>query len=396
MEVLQDILRSISSLQSGAHMERPVALLIGTHLDKTNHETVSALEKSVQEAFKNFINKDILFPVQERKYIATLDNMNENQGDIEELRRVIFDIIRTRFEQKDIPTAWLLLHLYLRIKYEERPGWCTVEDCVKAATVFGMKEDELLGEHGILQYIHKYYGTLLYYPKVAGLCNRVICDPNIILHTFTQTFLFSYGCIEGHEQTAKSIRATGEIRHDIMETICAKGSHKPIPTSEIVALLKCRYILYENICTEEGTRSYFMPCLLQRETPKKETGDLTTLSSLDPAPLQLIPRSTGYVPLGLFPALVVEMSDTWDLKGERFRNRVQFKVRQEGKPTGMVEFCRCSSHLELRFLHTTCSEEADFSILNSCRQQLWEALCKISSEYPHMKNVIWQWSVCAK
>ena len=61
MEVLQDILRSISSLQSGAHMERPVALLIGTHLDKTTHETVSALEKSIHISSHCGISQRCLF-----------------------------------------------------------------------------------------------------------------------------------------------------------------------------------------------------------------------------------------------------------------------------------------------------------------------------------------------
>ena len=392
-EVLQRILCSISSLQSGAHKEKPVALLVGSYLDETNKEAVLSLNKSVQEALKGFIKKDILFPanVQEGKYIATLDNMSEDQGDIEELRKVILTIIETRFQPEHIPTAWLMLHLLLRAKYEREPGWCTVEECGEVGMACGIESKELLKEDGILHYIHKHYGTLLYYPKVPGLCDKVICDPNIILHLFTQTFLFSFACNPGHIETAKSIRATGEIPHDLMETICATQSADPIPTSEIVALLKDRYILYESVHSAAGTRSYFMPCLLQPDSSVvNEASDPTTLSSLNPAPLLLVPRSTGYVPLGLFPALVVKMSDTWDLNvRERFRNRIQFKVRQEGKPARRVEFRQHPSYLELRLLHKEAQQAMDFSVLTTFRQQLWEALREVSSEYPHMRDIIW-------
>jgi len=312
-EVLQRILCTISSLQSGAHKERPVALLVGSYLDETNKEAVFTLDKSAQEALKCFIKKDILFPanVQEGKYIATLDNMSEDQTDIEELRKIILAIIETRFHAEPIPTAWLMLHLLLRAKYEKEPGWCTVKECVKVARACGIEEKDLLGEDGILRYIHKHYGTLLYYPKVPGLCDRVICDPNVILHPFTRTFLIAFACNPGHIETAKSIRATGEIPHDLMETICATKSTEPIPTSEIIALLKDRYILYENVRTATGTRSYFMPCLLHPDpSVVKEASNPTILSSLNPAPLQLVPHSSGYVPLGLFPALVVKMSLT--------------------------------------------------------------------------------------
>ena len=377
----------------GVHEEKPVALLVGSYLDKTHREAVLTLDRSVQKAMKSFIDNDILFPAnaQEGKYIATLDNMSEDQGDIEELRRVILDIIQTRFQPEPIPTASALLHLLLRAKYEREPGWCTVEECVMLAMACGIEKEDLLGEDGILCYIHKHYATLLYYPKVPGLCYRVICDPNIILHPFTRTFVHSFACNQGYVQTAKSIRATGEIPHDLMEIICARKSTDPIPTSEIVALLKNRYILYEDVRTQKDTRKYFMPCLLKPDASVvKEGSDPTTLSSLNPVPLLLVPHSTGYVPLGLFPALVVKMSHTWDLKeGDRFRNRIQFKIRPEDKPTSTVEFRQHPSYLELRLLKQA-SPEMDLSVLIYCRRQLWEALRQVSSEYPHMKDVVWR------
>ena len=397
-EVLQRILCSISSLHCGPHKEKPAALLVGSHLDQiTNMESVFDLDKSVQEAFKSFIDNDVLFPANSHKeqYIATLNNMSEDQSDIEELRKVILHIMETRFTRQPMPTSWLLLHLLLRHKFEADPGWCSLEECVTMATTCGIKEEELIGEEGILCYIHKHYGTLLYYPKVAGLENIVICDPNIILQPITKTFIFSFACNPGHLQTAKSIRATAEISEDFMDCVCASDSRRPIPTSAIVALLKDRYIIFEDVRTDKGSKCYIMPCLLRPDpSVVEEANDPVALSKLSPAPLLLIPE--GCVPLGLFPALVVEMSNTWLLKSSslkrptRFSNKVPFKITRTGKQTRNVELRQHPNSLELRLLPSAvASGEQDNHLLVCCRDQLWQAVGKVSSQYPHMRGVVW-------
>ena len=84
------------------------------------------------------------------------------------------------------------------------------------------------------------------------------------------------------------------------------------------------------------------------------------------------------------------MSDTWELTtGKRFRNRIQFKVWQ-GKLTMTVELRQHHSYLEFRLPCKEQQQGMDLSILTACRQQLWEALHEVSSEYPHMKDVIWR------
>jgi len=402
-DVLQRILCSISSLQS---CPKPVAMLVGSYLDETNLEAVHSLDKSVQEALRSFFTKGILFPVdyEKGKYIATLDNMSEDQGDIEELRRVILTIIETRLkpELKPIPTAWLLFHLLLRHEYEKQPGWCTVKECVEVAKTCGIEEKDLLKEDGgVLRYIHENYGTLLYYPKVPGLCNRVVCDPNVILRPLTRTIIISFACKPGDVKIAEAIRKSGEIPRNLMETVCATGSKDHIPTSEIVDLLKDRYILYESDQTETKDRKYFMPCLLQPDPSVfDEASNPNYLLSLNPAPLQLVPehdkgsvcgQSHGYVPLGLFPALVVKMSHVWLLKrGNRYKNRIRFIVIRTGEQTRTVELRQHADYLELRLLPKEEPQMKTDSILISCRQQLWDSLHQVSSQYPHMKDVVWQ------
>ena len=391
-EVIQRILCSISSLQPS--LQKPAALLVGTYLDQTNDEAVLALDRSVKEQFQSFIKKDILRPARvmdgEEQYITPINNMSEDHSDVDELRRVISDVIKKHFKAKEIPTATLLLHLLLHTKFGSEKGWCTLEECIAVARECGISKDDLLGEGGILQFVHKNYGTILHYIAVDGLKERVIFDPNVILVPLTQLFVISFACNPDEAKTAESIRATGEIPEDVMVRVCTSSSSFPIPPLEIVELLKKRYLIYENVCTAYSKKSYFMPCLLQPD-PSVVTEDRQLLSSIKPAPLLLVPQSTQYVPLGLFPALIVKMSHTWYLdEHERYRNRIQFRVGLPDTPTVMVQFRQYSDCLQLRFIKGDTIPN-DSSALLTCRQQLWEALESISAEYSHTRDVQWKY-----
>lgn len=398
-EILQRALCSISSLQSGP--QKPAALLVGTHLDQTNEEAVLALDKSIQEAFKEaeFMKRDLLCPASGmddvKRYIYPLDNVTGGQEEIEGLHKLIMEIIEKRFPAEEIPTASLLFHLVLRSMFELSPGWCTLEECVDVAAKCGISKEDLLRKNGILQFIHKNFGTILHYLDVDGLKERVICDPNIILVPLTRLFVFSFACNPDERKTAEHIRLTGEIPTDLLERVCASPSPSPIPTSEIVALLKNRYILYENVRSSDGTTTYFMPSLLYPDhNVAKEANDPSILASLSPAPLLLVP-SSGFVPLGLFPALVVKLSHSWVLdKTDRFRNRICFFVSRRGQRVRKVEVRTLSTFLECRLLPVedpaSQALSTDSHVLINCRQELWETLVHVSALYPHTQEVKWR------
>ena len=392
-EVIQRILCSISSLQPS--LQKPAALLVGTYLDQTNDEAVLALDRSVKEQFQAFIKKDILRPARvmdgEKRYITPINNMSKDQADVDELRRVITDLIEKNFPPEEIPTATLMLHLLLRAKFGSEQGWCTLTECIAVAKECGISKEDLLGEHGILQFVHKNYGTLLSYIAVDGLKEKVIFDPNVILIPLTRLFVISFACNPNERETAEHIRATGEIPEEVMERVCTSSSSSPIPPSEIVELLKQRYVLYENVRAADCRKSYFMPCLLQPDpSVMEEASNPQFLSDIKPAPLQLVPQSTQYVPLGLFPALVVKMSHIWELDDDlRFRNRIQFLVSLPNTPTVMVEFRQYSEYLQLR-LSKRSTLPSNSGVLLTCRQQLWEALQSVSAKYSHTRNVQWK------
>ena len=397
-EIIQRALCSIASLQTSPY-HKPAAILIGTYLDQSSEAAVLTLDRSIQEAFKDadFMKNDILCPVskpgEEERYIHPLDNVSGGSGDIMELRRLITTIVRKRFTPVQVPTSALLLHLILRLRFEAR-GWCSLEECVVVAKSCGISREDLLQENGILQYLHDRFGTILHY-RGLKIGQRVIINTNIIMAPTTELFVYAFGTKEAEPKTAERIRTTGEIPQCLMNKVCSseniKQSDDKIPTSEIVELLASRYILYENVRSANDETTYFLPSLLLPDHKlAKESSDPDLLSALFYSPILLWP-STGFTPLGIFPATVVKLSKTksWKLdERSRFRNRIRFYIQYSKEMLLHVELRTLSTNLEFRIVSTT---PVNPRLIPVVRQELWNAITEVSSFYQHTQAVKWRY-----
>ena len=398
-EIIQRALCSIASLQTSPdHYDKPAAILVGTYFDQSSDAGVLTLDQSIQEAFKdtNFMKNDILCQIgeseEEARYIHPLNNVSEDPSDIEKLRQLITDTVHERFTPEQVPTSTLLLHLILRQKFEVR-GWCSLEECVEVAKSCHISREDLLGENGILQFLHDRFGTILYY-RGLKIGKRVIINPNIILFPTTELFVYAFGAKKSEPNTAATIRKTGEIPQSLMHKVCSSKSVKEadnekIPTNEIVELLASRHILYEDVRSANEETIYFLPSLLFPDhNVAKESNDPTVLSGLFYSPILLCP-STEFCPLGLFPATVVNLSKRkfWELdKCNRFRNRLRFYVQYNKEKLLHVELRTLSTHLEFRILST---KPVNPRLILQLRRELWDAVNKVSLFYPHTKNVKW-------
>ena len=400
-EIIQRALCSIASLQTSPD-HKAAAILVGTYLDQSSEADVLTLDQSIQEAFKdtNFMKSDILCQISESeeraRYIHPLNNVSSDPSDIEELRRLITTIVHQRFTPVPVPTSTLLLHLILRQRFEVR-GWCSLEECVEVANICGISREDLLGENGILQFLNDRFGTILYY-RGLKIGQRVIINPNIILAPTTELFVYAFGAKKSEPNTAAMIRTTGEIPQSLMHKVCSSKSIKEaddekIPTSEIVELLASRYILYEDARSADEETTYFLPCLLFPDhNVAKESSDPTILSRLFYSPILFCP-STGFLPLGLFPAIVVKLSQNtiWSLdECERFRNRIRFYVQYSKEKLLHVELRTLSTHLEFRIVPS--DTPVNPRLIPLVRQELWDAVTKVSKSYPHTKNVKWKYA----
>ena len=326
-EMLFQLLVSVASSSS---TEKPNAavMFVGTYLDRVGEEGLLSQERKLKDMIQSteFFRRDVVktFPLLgDEKLIFPLDNISGSPDEIAKLRASIAQAIEQAFDPVSLPTSWLLFHLVLRREYEANPGYCTVEQCIEVAKSCHIPPRVV---KDILKFMHKKFGTILYYHKVKSFVNLVICDPNIIFKRITQLVALSFGANPDRPQTSKEIRELGEIDPLLMEEEKKKES-SPISMSHIVDLLT-----YHNIISEikkfDGSHVYFMPCLLLPD-PLVGKDRKQALLDLDPAPL-LILFSTGYIPLGLFSSLVVYLSklDSWviDPVECRYRNKVHFEV----------------------------------------------------------------------
>ena len=329
-EVIQRALSSISSLQSNTSYSNPAAILVGTHRDKCSEADVLALEQSLQDTFANFIKSSVLClvskPGEKKRYIHPVNNVSGDSSDIEGLRELITTTVHNRFKSEPVPTATMLLHLILRMKFDPTPGWCSLEECIEIAERCGISREDLLNKDGgILRYLHDRFGSILHYQKIQEkekdlkISQRVIVNPNIIMRPPVELVVTAFGAEGIEHEVAERIRCTGEIPHRLMEKACSpnkgQSSADKIPTDEIAKLLKSRYILYENAQSADEEKVYFLPCLLSPDNNvDKESHDHSLLNSLTYPPVLLIPKK-GYVPLGPFPATVVKLSQSshWTL-----------------------------------------------------------------------------------
>ena len=390
-EVIQRILTSVSSLQSDRHQS--FAVFVGTYLDKATQCQVLDLDRALQRAFKVFIDENIVCPVnveeESEKYIVTLDNTSNDQGDIKSLRTLILRIINEQFrhDQEDgVPTGWMLLHLILRDKYQEK-GWCTMAECIATAASCGITENEL---PYVLKYIHKNYGTILYYPGVLN--DTVICDPDVILSPLKSVFEFVFACeFVTQIMVTKRVRNTGEISQDDLE-FCFKKDGVSLPTPDVIKLFKHCHILCET-----SSKEFFMPCLLRTDNNIiEEANDPQSLASLNPAPILFVPTSKFQrncaTPLGVFSALVVEMSagGKWKCNKSKicFKNRIQFDVidRTIGRKH-TIELRLYATYIELRHIHGP----IDAKMLITFHRELSNALDCISQQFSHTKAIKWEW-----
>ena len=394
-EIIQRALCSISSLQTSPD-HKPAAILIGTHLDQTSEAAVLTLDHSIQQSFQDFMRKDVLCsvnkPGEEKRYIHPLNNVSTDSSDIVGLRELITRIVHERFTPQQVPTGALLLHLILRMRFDPSPGWCSLEECVVIAERCGISREDLLGEKGVLQYLHDKYGTILYYGRLEKLGKRVIVNVNLIMKPPAELFVSAFGAVRGEPETAKHMRLTGEVSHRLMNKARSESStdEAGIPTDEIVELLESCYILYKNARSASEEEVYFLPCLLYPDhNVAIESSDPKLLSGLLYSPLLLIP-ATGFVPLGQFQASVVRFTQDgkWRLdETNRFRNRIRFYFHDD-REEGLVhvEIRSLVSHIEVRILTDAVINPR---LILECRRQLWTMFCEVRSLYPHTQDVHW-------
>ena len=329
-EMIYQLLSSLYYFSKGLSPEsEPAAVLIGTHLDQlkdqkgSGESKVEKINDSLKELFSNaeFLRQAFLtYPKKDEKstIFIPVNNYSGDEEEIKQLQAFLGDTIQKRFGSVELPSSWLFFHLILRHHYENSTGVCTLAECRALAKGCGLDENDV---PQVLRYIHRQLGTILFYEDVQGLSELVICDPNVMFKSIYHLVAVSFGGNEAQHSITTEIRKTGEIPEKVLERIGTQPSSSLLTNEHIIELLKHFKILtklhYDNKIV------YFMPCLLQPDNSLELSCE--ALQALCPPPL-LVRFDGNYIPIGMFSAVVVKLSQSsWEPdQDSRYRNHILF------------------------------------------------------------------------
>ena len=365
----------------------PASVLIGTHLDQLKEEDKMKINDSLIQLFTNVEFRDegfLTYPTKDKSTIFTpVNNYSGDEEEIHELQAFLRQIIHDRFSPVELPSSWLLFHLLLRHRYENSPGVCKLADCQVLASGCGLDEKDV---PQVLQYIHRFLGTILFYEEVHGLKEVVICDPNVLFERIYHLVAVSFGGTRVHHTSAAEVRKTGEIPSKVLERISSQPSSSLLTNECIIELLKHFKILTEVVSDESIT--YFMPCLLHPDNSLKLSCE--SLQALCPPPL-LVCFNGNYIPIGIFSALIVKLSQSsWEPDRDiRYRNHILFHT--DG--VFPVELSVHPAYLEFHIKIANYSKENLKEVHQFCkevRKTVVDTLKSILSLHEHTKKTKFQ------
>ena len=333
-----------------------LALLIGTFIDEIkDQKEMDSIDNQLMQQLEetDFFNDGLIYS----KSFLQVNNKSASEDEIEYHRKLLVDILEKKFQKYEIPTRWLTLSIYLKLlaQREDRHE-VSFDDCVKLGERMGMERAMV---KVALQFLHKYIGLVMYFPKNDHLKNVVICDPQVIFSSISELIFDIYdpskmyiteaqhdhfvrtGCFSPQEikpiqkkqtTTAKQLLTIDTLVHLLLHLniIAEVPSNLGAQNDEIGSgeLITAKL-------NDSSKRYYFLPAVLQ-------TADLSDYSRGDneeqlPEPL-CIRFQTGYLPLGFVCALSANLIANKKLElipfkenGQKITYKNKIRFRYQGK-----------------------------------------------------------------
>ena len=351
-EVIFQALSSIAffscAVPKQANMPNPshAAMLIGTHKDLLGNDTETeiktkddALRKSLEEILETDLlksDKNLLCYASDHQLMFAVDNMTGDEGELEEVRKRLEDIIRQEFDDWPIPASWLMFSIFLR-----RMGKRTMSlsQCHEVGNRLNVKNTD-----EALWFLHHCVGILMHFPEIEEIKDIVICDPQVVFDSVTKLILNSFTFEKVSKQACDKFKETGQFSFKDIQKIAKHMKSDSLSLPKLVKLLEYHNIIApisSNLTLSLGLRPqsyqdenmvYFMPAVLRHANEEELHIER---SSTDPAPL-IIHFKCGFVPTGVFCGMIaslVSKLDTlrWTLLVPSYghnlcKNKVTFRI----------------------------------------------------------------------
>ena len=324
-----------------------LALIMGTYADDLKSEDLAATKK-VEDTNKRLratlattpFYKDGLIKYSslcKKEVLFQINNKSGGKPEVDNYRKLIKNLIESKFRQYKIPARWLMFSICLKILAQKKKK-SVIEflDCVEVARRFGINDEKTVKV--ALRFLHKYIGLVMYFQKDEKLKlskDIVICDPQAVFTSISDLIFNIYdpSKLDVEEPVFDRFIQKGFFSPEdhSMEAIAAKKNQLPI--EDLIPLLE-----YLNIAVPmrvDSINGYFLPAVLQTATSEVLNKSLDGADTVqDPEPLCVRFR-TGFVPLGFVSALVANLlnnnKDLLLLGNEQkevvYKNKITFRFR---------------------------------------------------------------------
>ena len=359
------------------------AFIVGTHKDLVTEAEIEAFDAEIQKRVRatDFFSEDVIQFASENRLVLPIDNKSGGAEEISRVRKFLEEQMQQIFSKLSIPAAWLVFSLCLRKRPERTTS---LQDCLLVAQQLDMSPGEA---KLALWFLHHYAGVLMYFPDLPELHDTVINDIQVVYDSVTNLIVntFKFGRVS--KAASERFRETGQFCFGDIRQATATATGDFIPLRKLVRLLEHLHIVAPVNSADITKTVYLMPCVLQNATDDKLKLLHETTFSEPVLPL-MVRYICGFVPIGVFPALIANLVGQTSLKliveGIK-KNRVQFRF---GTNRDIITFISRPKHYEIRVsrlsmakvpIHEVC--EAVLEILQSTLQVVTSRL-----NYPFSLN----------
>ena len=320
-----------SDMRGILESSKSVAYLVGTHKDKVSEEHISQLDEDLQSIIRgtDFFEKGLVKFCSEGKLIVAMDNMKGGVKEVKAIREMLDTAMERHFKPLRIPAAWLLFNLCLA---QTKLKTASMESVLELSSQFNMSTEET---NVALWFLHHHAGVIMYFPKVPLLQDLVILDTQVVYDSVTFLIFRAMSFDNVDQACLEKFRETGQF---VLKDLVAATHYVPggdlIPPEKLIALLEFLHIIApiprvqcSQSSTQEQEAVYLMPCVLH--IASKEKLDAICHDQSRPqcvAPL-IVRYKCGFVPLGIFPALIASLISHKSfklVKQDMMKNKVQF------------------------------------------------------------------------
>ena len=334
--------------------------------------------------------KELLFHPDDGQHFIALDNFTGTEADIDPLREHLQKMFNSFFKgaQLRIRPPQLLLGVILRKEYDI----VSMADCILIGKALNMNEEEVKFS---IWYLDRWVGALIYHPEIddeeCWFKKYIICSPQVVFDSISSLIvetLLEFHCpkrrtpelgftaAEKENWIVKGQFTLAMVKRCLSEKNKEKLKHcKLIPVDMLVKFLEHSNLLsLITTIKEQGGRETeevmcFIPAILKCASPK-ELAKSPPPDPDTPSPIKICFK-TGYVPIGMFCALISQLVSRgsardgilgmrWELvESEVKRNLVSFRVDSVKHSVTLIAHVNC---YEIRIIR----QDRDISLHDLC------------------------------